>query len=112
MIFTGPVESVAPYLRAADIAVVPLQNGGGTRMKILDYFAAGIPVVSTATGADGMPIEPGIQAAIANSPEEFARAITDVRGDSLLRQTMSEAGRQFVRNLGRRSIASRYLDLL
>jgi glycosyltransferase involved in cell wall biosynthesis len=74
-------------------------------MKMLDYVAAGIPVVSTATGAEGMPIEPGVLAAIANSPEEFAQAITDGRGDSLLWQTMSQAGRQFVRNLGWRSIA-------
>jgi len=50
ILFSGGVDSVAPYIKAAHVAVVPLLKGGGTRMKVLDYFAAGIPVVSTAKG--------------------------------------------------------------
>ncbi len=112
MIFSGPVPSVAPYLKAADIAVVPLQKGGGTRMKILDYFAAGIPVVSTSKGAEGIPIEPGIQAVIANSYDDFAQAIADLLNDAPARRAMGQAGRRFVMDLGWRAIASRYLELL
>lgn len=112
MIFTGPVVSVAPYLKAADIAVVPLQKGGGTRMKILDYFAAGIPVVSTSKGAEGIPIEPGTQVAIADSYDAFAQAVAELLSDPVARQTMGRAGRLFVNDLGWRSIASRYLGLL
>src|SRR5690606_39465025 len=53
--FTGSVDSVAEWLAAAGLAVVPLQDGGGTRMKILGYFAAGGPGGGTAKGHDGNP---------------------------------------------------------
>ncbi|MGB0514832.1 MAG: glycosyltransferase, partial [Wenzhouxiangellaceae bacterium] len=57
--FTGPVDDLAARIKGADLAVMPLRKGGGTRMKILDYFAAGVPVISTAKGMEGLPIEPG-----------------------------------------------------
>ncbi len=46
MVFTGVVQDLPQHLAAADVAVVPLDDGGGTRLKILEYFAAGLPVVS------------------------------------------------------------------
>jgi len=81
-------------------------------MKILDYFAAGIPVVSTSKGAEGIPIEPGVQAVIANSYDDFAQAVADLLNDAPARQAMGQAGRRFVKDLGWRAIASRYLELI
>ncbi len=110
--FIGPVEQLAPYLKGADLAVVPLQKGGGTRMKILDYFAAGVPVVSTAKGAEGIPITPGVEAVIADDPDAFAQAIAELIADSKRRAQLGAAALAFVEPLDWRAIARRYLDLL
>lgn len=57
VIFTGYVDNLAEYIAAADLAVVPLRNGGGTRIKILEYMACGKPIVSTFIGAEGLEVE-------------------------------------------------------
>jgi glycosyltransferase involved in cell wall biosynthesis len=51
---TGRVDEVLPYLMEAQILAVPLVAGGGTRLKILEAFAAGLPVVSTPVGCEGI----------------------------------------------------------
>lgn len=56
---TGTVPDVRPFYREALAAVVPLRTGGGTRLKILEAMAAGVPVVSTVLGAEGLAVEPG-----------------------------------------------------
>jgi glycosyltransferase involved in cell wall biosynthesis len=55
---TGTVTDVRPYYRDALAAVVPLRTGGGTRLKILEAMAAGVPVVSSALGAEGLLVTP------------------------------------------------------
>ncbi len=111
LIFTGPVDSVAPYLKGADLAVVPLQKGGGTRMKILDYFAAGLAVVSTAKGAEGIPIKPDVQASLADDHDGFAQAVAALLAAPEMSQRMGVAAREFVAPLDWRTIAARYLEL-
>lgn len=112
ILFTGPVDSVAPYLKAADLAVVPLQKGGGTRMKILDYFAAGLAVVSTAKGAEGIPIESGTQALVVEGHDAFAEAVAELLADPGARNRLGEAAEAFVAPLDWRAIAARYLELV
>lgn len=73
--FTGSVEEVAPYISAAQAAIVPLRHGGGTRMKILDYFAAGVPVVATAKALEGIEVIDGREALIRETPAELASAL-------------------------------------
>ena len=51
---TGTVDDVRPYYRRALAAIVPLRTGGGTRLKILEAMAAGVPVLSTTLGAEGL----------------------------------------------------------
>ncbi|MGL6140736.1 MAG: glycosyltransferase, partial [Planktothrix sp.] len=48
---------VTPYLAAASVVITPLFKGGGTRLKILEAFASGRPVVSTTKGAEGLEVE-------------------------------------------------------
>jgi glycosyltransferase involved in cell wall biosynthesis len=57
ILWTGLVEDVKPYLAAASVVITPLFKGGGTRLKILEAFAAGRPVVSTTKGAEGLNVE-------------------------------------------------------
>jgi polysaccharide biosynthesis protein PslH len=75
---TGQLPSVLSYLCHADVVVVPLKFESGTRFKILEAGACGIPVVSTTLGAEGIPVTHGIDILIADDPENFAREIINL----------------------------------
>lgn len=74
---TGTVPDVAPYLSEATVMAVPLESGGGTRLKILESFAAGLPVVSTPVGVEGIAAEDGVHLLVAEL-EQFPDAISRV----------------------------------
>ena len=74
IIVTGTVPDIRPYLWDAAVCIVPLRVGGGTRLKIFEAMAAGVPVVSTAIGAEGLPVTGGRNILIAGDPEDFAAA--------------------------------------
>lgn len=113
IIFTGPINHLAPYLLAADIAVVPLLKGGGTRMKILDYFAASLPVVSTSKGIEGIQVSNGVQALVTEDADEhFADAICALGKDRKTAAEMGAQGRSFVEQMDWSAIARRYLTLM
>lgn len=109
--YTGSVDDVAPYLLAADIAVVPLLQGGGTRMKILDYFAAGIPVISTSKGIEGINITNGIHALVCDDFDLMAEAVCDLRKNPQKRRQMVKNAMAFVEKLDWKNIAGAYLAL-
>ena len=83
--FTGYVQDVRPFVQAAAVCVVPLQHGGGTRLKILEAMALGTPVVATAKGAEGLDVRHGEHLLIADSADEFARATLLILRDGELR---------------------------
>ena len=72
---TGRIPSVLPYLYHADVALVPLKFESGTRFKIMEAGACGIPVVSTTLGAEGLPVTDGRHVLLADEPDVFADAI-------------------------------------
>ena len=94
---TGTVDDVRPYYRYAIAAVVPLRVGGGSRLKILEAMAAGVPVVSTSLGAEGLAVESGKNILIAGSAADFARAVVRISADAGVWQRISVAGRHLVR---------------
>ncbi len=71
----GKLPSVLPYLYYVDVALVPLRFESGTRFKILEAGACGIPVVSTTLGAEGIPVTHGDDILIADEPNTFADSI-------------------------------------
>lgn len=77
------VPDVLPFLQAARLLLVPLRVGGGTRIKIVEAWAAGTPVVSTRAGAEGLPCRPGVDIVIADEPIQLAEAICEVLDDDL-----------------------------
>ena len=83
---------------AADccLSVVPLRLGGGTRIKILEAFALGLPVVSTAKGCEGLDVEDGRQLVIRDDPEAFAEAVVRVANNHELADSFRENGRSLV----------------
>ncbi|EIJ44031.1 glycosyltransferase [Beggiatoa alba B18LD] len=109
--FTGVVDEVAPYLKAADIAIVPLQDGGGTRMKILEYFASSLPVIATAKGAEGIPVINGQSIMIEDDMNAFVEAIIQLITDTTARYRLGNAGRTFVEQFDWQAIAGRYWEL-
>ena len=70
IVVTGTVESIAPYYEAALAAIVPLRVGSGTRLKVLESMAAGVPVISTKLGAEGLDVESGKDLLLADTPDE------------------------------------------
>ena len=77
----GFVQDLSPFTRAAHIAIVPLQVGSGMRVKILDFWAMGIPVVGTAIAAEGLTDWPQPVVALADEPEDFSATIQRLAAD-------------------------------
>jgi glycosyltransferase involved in cell wall biosynthesis len=75
----GNVPDVRPHLAAASVLGVALEAGGGTRLKVLEAFAAGLPVVSTPVGCEGIMAEHGRHLLVADRPS-FAAAIAGLLG--------------------------------
>ena len=74
---TGTVPDVRPYYRNALAAIVPLRTGSGTRLKILEAMAAGVPVVSSPLGAEGLAVTPDKDILIAD-PEDPAAWVKQI----------------------------------
>jgi glycosyltransferase involved in cell wall biosynthesis len=74
IVVTGDVADVRPYLGRASLMLVPLFEGSGTRFKLLEAFAANLPVVSTTQGAAGLGVKDGTHLLLAEKPDEFVDA--------------------------------------
>src|SRR5262249_50295132 len=97
---TGPVDDAIPYLASAKVAVVPLLSGSGTRLKIIEAWAASTAVVSTSLGAEGLPARDGHNIALADSPENFTSAVSRLLDSKSDRERIGIAGReQYERDL-------------
>lgn len=90
---TGTVPDVKPPMAAAEVYIVPLRIGGGTRIKIFEAMAMGLPIVSTTLGAEGLPVEDGGDLRLADDPGSFASAVLDLLGDPDQRQRLGAAAR-------------------
>lgn len=85
---TGRVPDVRPYMEDASVYVVPMRIGGGTRLKIYEALAMELPVVSTAVGAEGLPLENDKEIFLRDTPEEFAETVVGLlRDKDLARRT-------------------------
>jgi sugar transferase (PEP-CTERM/EpsH1 system associated) len=93
---TGTVPDVRPYLERAALCVVPLRVGGGTRLKLYEAMAMGVPVVSTTIGAEGLPVEHNEHLLIADTPDEQVSAICALLTDRSRADRLARAARQHV----------------
>ena len=94
---TGYVDDVRPFMWESSVFAVPLRMGGGTRFKIVEAFAAGVPVVSTRLGAEGIPVGHGRELLLADGPIEFGAAVLRVLSEPALAESLAHAGLEFVR---------------
>lgn len=93
---TGSVDDVKPYYATAAAVVVPLRVGSGTRLKILEAMAAGVPVVSTKLGAEGLDAMDGLELLIADTPDSIATALARLLRNSAEAQALADAGKALV----------------
>jgi sugar transferase (PEP-CTERM/EpsH1 system associated) len=92
--FTGTVDDPRPYLAQAALVVVPLRIGGGTRLKILEAWAMGKPVLATTIGAEGLPVTDGENVALADTPDHLAERATTLLSDPQTAERLGTSGRQ------------------
>jgi glycosyltransferase involved in cell wall biosynthesis len=95
----GFVDDLRPYFAAAAVAVCPIRDGGGTRVKILDDLAMGKPTVSTTIGIEGIDVVPERDLLVADSPEEFVAQLTRIFDDQALAARLSENARRVAENV-------------
>jgi glycosyltransferase involved in cell wall biosynthesis len=89
IIVTGFVLDIRPYLALASIVVVPLLQGSGTRLKILEAFAAGRPVVSTTKGVEGLSVQDGRHLLIRDGVAALVEGISELFSNATLRKTLT-----------------------
>jgi glycosyltransferase involved in cell wall biosynthesis len=106
----GPVPDAISALAESRVAVVPLLAGSGTRIKILEAWAAATPVVSTTLGAEGLASTPGEHLLIANNPGDFAEAVATLLTSRDQCDRIGQAGRQLYEALYMWPVAWRTLD--
>jgi glycosyltransferase involved in cell wall biosynthesis len=109
---TGTVPDVRPYLWSAEVAIVPLRIGGGTRLKIYEAMAAGTPVVSTTIGAEGLPVRPETDIRIGDDPRQFARACLELLLDRGMWQRQVQAAHDTANRYSSESVSRRFGELL
>lgn len=92
------VPEIQPFLQMARVMMVPLRIGGGSRLKILEAMAAGLPVVSTGKGAEGLAVRHNEHLIIEDDPGRFADALVQVLEDDDLFDRLSIAGMNLVKS--------------
>jgi glycosyltransferase involved in cell wall biosynthesis len=97
VIFTGYLDDIRPSIAQSWVSIVPLLQGGGSRIKILEAMALGTPVVSTSQGAEGLEVTHNEDIFIADEPIEFANGVLRLLGDPALRARLASNGRRLVR---------------
>ncbi len=97
VLLTGYLADVRPAIAESWACVVPLREGGGTRLKILEAMALGTPVVATSKGAEGLAVTPEENILIADEPAAFADAVMRLLSDPALRARLAANGRTLVR---------------
>lgn len=107
---TGYVENLLPYLQQTGVFIVPLRAGGGMRVKILEALAQGLPIVTTTIGCEGIAVEHGKHLLIADTPEQFAKAVIQLLRYSEFANKLGNQGRKLVESLYDYRVACRHLD--
>lgn len=92
---TGWVPDTAPYLSGAQVVILPLRMGSGTRLKLIEAMATGRAVVSTQLGAEGYPVRQGQELYLADDPPAFAAAVLQLLENAAERERLGQAARRF-----------------
>ncbi|MEM7798155.1 MAG: glycosyltransferase [Chloroflexota bacterium] len=108
---TGFVESIEPYVMQSDLMIMPLRMGSGTRLKLIQGLAAGIPIVSTTTGAEGVGARDREHLLLADTPERFVGAVVELLNDPSLQNRLCKNGKVLASAFDWRAVVTRFESL-
>ncbi len=95
--FLGPISDPEPYYRRARVFVEATRSGGGTKLKVLNALARGLPVAATPEALEGLDVEAGRHVLVGESAPALAQAVVRLLRESDIWTTLSENGRELVR---------------
>ena len=107
---TGRVDDVRPYMNRASLFVLPMRTGSGTRLKVFEAMAAGKAVVSTPTGAEGLPVRDGQNILLASTAEEFASRVVHLLEDTSCRRQLGKSARELAEGGYNWKVAADHLE--
>lgn len=96
VIVTGLVDDTRPYLNKATVFVCPLRSGSGTRFKLMEALACGLPVVTTSVGCEGLDPVDGEHMLLADTPRAFADAVLSLIDDPTRAAKLARQGHEWV----------------
>lgn len=96
VVFTGYLSDVRPTVARSWVSLAPLRVGGGTRLKILEALALGTPVVATSKGVEGLDLIPERDFLLADTADDFVRAVLRLLREPGMRWNLSRNGRRVV----------------
>lgn len=109
----GFVDDVRPYLDGATIYVCPINDGGGTKLKILDAMSMAIPIVAHPIACEGIDVTDGHDVLLASDEDSFIEQITRLMGSEVLRRSIGEAARQTaIKQYSYTSIGRQFANLI
>jgi len=110
IIVTGHIADLVRFLAKLDVFVCPLRMGAGTRIKLLEAMAVGVPIVTSPLGCEGLDVTNGLQMLIANDDRAFAEAVIRLFQDRSLRRSLTKQAKAFVQQYHDVTIVGTYLD--
>jgi len=111
IVFTGAVDDLAVHIAAADLCICPVAHGGGTRMKLLEYMAAGQAILSFTKGAEGIQYTDGEDIVIADGADAFADSCHELLVDPARRARLGRAAARFAAAYDWSAIAQAYISV-
>jgi glycosyltransferase involved in cell wall biosynthesis len=112
VIVHGQVPDVRPFQEEAEVVVVPVRRGGGTRLKVLEAAACGKAIVSTTLGIEGLEFQAGRDLMVADSPAAFADAVVTLLRDTTLRAQLGIRARDVACRYDWTAIGERFRSLV
>lgn len=91
---SGPVPDARSEIAAAELVIAPLRMGSGTRIKILEAWSTGRPVLATSLAAEGLEVQDGQNIALADTAPAFAEKLLDLLSDPAARKRIGSNGRE------------------
>lgn len=93
----GEITDIRPFLQQANVFVCPVRMGSGLKIKILEAMSAGVPVVTTSIGAEGIPVQSGVNAMLADDPSMLVEAVDLLISDPHLAKRMAGQANRMVK---------------
>lgn len=109
---TGSVPDVRPFVASAEVVVIPLLVGGGTRLKVFEAMAMDRPIVSTSLGVEGLEVKHDENVLIADSSEELAACVTQLFQNEALRTKLSKNALELVQERYSSEVVARQFDAI